>query len=1038
MKKLILVILLSVFGSFGFSQQQVYTDVPKYSFEGIKTFNGKLFYMIYFGAPQKDASYNYVIQIFNEKFERISNELVIVKYNSSIADVIEHNGGLLVYVQSGKDGLIYNFDNQGKKVWQKTITLEKVKFNEVKLASHGQGGFSIIRPESEKKDGFRVTNYDNEMNQKWTKAFFPEKGSIDITQIQTNNGRLAVLTHYRQSAFSKVFEDKIYVFSIADSSVLNQQIISNEAENGRPKDFILNEDGSTFCTGYLIGKSNSTNELIDGVFYKSFDVSGQAIFNTYTSYNNLYERGLVTDLTERLFNGTPRINFEKIIKTQNGYKILGETYHYMNLPTPTTTQTGMQSMGGPGRLFIFDFIVFELTKDGNLINFNAIGKPHKLINTEGFMIGNDSEVDDYFEDYNLFAYRFYQENAENSRLITLNWVNNTPYIGFNTLNETHENILNRIFLPKTISPQNYNNDLTTYLFKKEGVDNPRQTYQYNILPYFQSDKVVFYDMSEGQLILKTIDIKEDIAKPENDELSLNGIPYNDFKGLTPIDNKGYYTFYFGENAENNSKIYVYHQLDLNMNTTGRSVITVPGTSYFVGNVKNGENNLIIFKDYFKHQWLFYELDSKGIFKAKSFVQIDTTIRQYETGGVMIGSAASGFYIIQPIWDRDEYSYGYEVIRFNNQREYKWSVRYLMGARETVQLASVDVANGFFAILHTQRPYNNYSKFTNKIVVLDDNNGKYKFDYNLFDGEDSGFPESIKITSDNSVVTSGMYFKGNRFDAQNSDGIYFLKLKSDGTKIAYTKTSWKQIEESLKATTETDFLVSGKMKVFIEDMVSMPDGSFKIIGELYKKSVATTGVGYFLGDDMADRAFSIYDFIVFNYQNGALSSVYRIPKKEQNIKIPQSTSYMQGLSLSYLMRQYNVFSYLKTFNLENPPKLVFTNTIDNSKFVYNTSLAKQDVYKFPMVSVLPLIKQKVEIKTGELSKLEKLNNKMLALDSNMQKIGNKLEKAISGTDQTFNFNFDPTKGFAVAVPNQVVVYYFDFETGILYLQRRKLE
>lgn len=184
----------------------------------------------------------------------------------------------------------------------------------------------------------------------------------------------------------------------------------------------------------------------------------------------------------------------------------------------------------------------------------------------------------------------------------------------------------------------------------------------------------------------------------------------------------------------------------------------------------------------------------------------------------------------------------------------------------------------------------------------------------------------------------------------------------------------------------------------------------------------------LGDNLNDRAFSIYDFVVFDYgKSGQMSRMFRIPKEEQNIELPGSIGHQRGLSLSLMMRRYNMFSYLKTMQQQGQPELVFTNTVDRKKRVYHTAVSASANGSYPSAPAEYTFPEKAPDQMNSLERLE----------SKLDNFGNKLEKAVTGTDQSFTTFRDPYKGFAVAVPDEVLVYFYDVQTGNLNLRLEQM-
>jgi hypothetical protein len=60
-----------------------------------------------------------------------------------------------------------------------------------------------------------------------------------------------------------------------------------------------------------------------------------------------------------------------------------------------------------------------------------------------------------------------------------------------------------------------------------------------------------------------------------------------------------------------------------------------------------------------------------------------------------------------------------------------------------------------------------------------------------------------------------------------------------------------------------------------------------------------------------------------------------------------------------------------------------------------------------------------------------------LSERLDRLGESLDQAISGTDQVFSFG-DRYQGKAVAFTDNILVYLYDVETGILHLQLKAFD
>jgi len=250
----------------------------------------------------------------------------------------------------------------------------------------------------------------------------------------------------------------------------------------------------------------------------------------------------------------------------------------------------------------------------------------------------------------------------------------------------------------------------------------------------------------------------------------------------------------------------------------------------------------------------------------------------------------------------------------------------------------------------------------EILCLDNKSGDILYNYSLFDGEVTCIPSSFLIDKDKNIVTGGMYFKGEKWDSKNSDGIFFLKLSPDGKKLIYTKDAWEGgIQDIIKENTTVRFAIGSKPKVLFEDIVQTPDGGYQIISETFRKSLQVVNLkmkdvitGRFIGDmgghskkngDGSPMNFEILDFIIFNYgSDDALNDLNIIEKPHTNITCYKPYHHYRGLRLAKAVEEMGWFNYGFTHKEAGSDKkiMVSANFVIGDPYIGLTTIEKGEV------------------------------------------------------------------------------------------------
>jgi len=289
----------------------------------------------------------------------------------------------------------------------------------------------------------------------------------------------------------------------------------------------------------------------------------------------------------------------------------------------------------------------------------------------------------------------------------------------------------------------------------------------------------------------------------------------------------------------------------------------------------------------------------------------------------------------------------------------------------VSVESVEAGEDRIIVIQLTRPSLLSKKAKGEIVCLDDATGAKLYTYPLYDGEVTGIPSAFLIDKDKNVVTGGMYFKGEKWAAKNSDGIFFLKLSPDGKKLTYKKDNWKEgIQQMIKEGSKKTVTISSKPKVLFHKIVQGGDGGYQIIGETFKKSYQMISMkikdaitGRYIGDIGSDDSnnkpytFEIMDFVIFNYDKaGKMTNLNIIEKEHTKISCYKPYNFMPGLRLAQMVKKFGWFNYAFTTKLPNSDQeyLVSANFVKKPYIGINTI----DVGKKSITHKIPITKKTI--------------------------------------------------------------------------------
>jgi len=137
--------------------------------------------------------------------------------------------------------------------------------------------------------------------------------------------------------------------------------------------------------------------------------------------------------------------------------------------------------------------------------------------------------------------------------------------------------------------------------------------------------------------------------------------------------------------------------------------------------------------------------------------------------------------------------GYSIIRMTSSLEEKYKTEIFP---EKKKLYPVDflVSDDKLYVLEFRTPdYTDYFEYHVASFNLDTGELIGRNQLQNKDGEYSVFATFLKLNNNKEVITGGMYFKGNRTKAANSNG-FFTSIIDGSSKIKSSYISWKSVQD----------------------------------------------------------------------------------------------------------------------------------------------------------------------------------------------------------------------------------------------------
>jgi len=448
-------------------------------------------------------------------------------------------------------------------------------------------------------------------------------------------------------------------------------------------------------------------------------------------------------------------------------------------------------------------------------------------------------------------------------------------------------------------------------------------------------------------------------------VEVQNVRKREFRGVSPIKNvvtnevTGYYTFYVNEKIGDGMVNFIVDIFDKELNLIKETPITITKRSNVDGAEFNGKEFLFVFNDVLKKTLTYVSMDSDGeIIKKQTIVEEK---RYASTADVF--TAQDGFFIVKPIKEK---KWGYSIEKIDSDLNSLWEKRMTV-EKGMVGVEAVSASADRIIVIEVSKPALMSTKATAKLVCVSDETGELIYEYSLYDGTSTCMPSAFLIDKDNNVITGGMYFKGERWDDVNSDGIFFLKLDANGEKLAYSTEDWDEgISKYIKNTSVKSFTISSKPKVIFHEIVQTADGNYRLIGETFKKNYQLVSMkikdaitGRFIGDISSDDdnnkpiTFEILDFILFKFDGEAnMTNVSIIPKEHTKISCYSPYNGLGGMRLAQVVKDFGFFNFAFVTTMPDvaEPLLVSANFVDEKAYIGINTIDLENDSKFTKIPI----------------------------------------------------------------------------------------
>lgn len=384
MRNLLLAALVLMLGgaTHGVAQDVTISDVSPNlkQFKGVQAVDGLGYYCFVMDEKSQKGFKLFTLHIWDYELNQVAKSSLELEKKSEVVGAVYNGSHFLVVFYDAKSDNVrsVSFDESGNKVAETVVGGIKTKFMfqedmQPSFYAAGEAGFYAVIPDKEKKFGFSITRYDNQLNEMWVKAYFPEKGVQVVMDAESDADQLVLLKYSKDSKMTKETDVDMTAFAAGDGSERWTYSMSLGDRTLLPNELAINDRGDIAVAGMYFDGSKVKASNSDGVFFTLLTSSGAEIAGITQAWDGELQKFL-RDAKNSITAGKPKVIFEDIAwePSTNTYRLVGELFA-MN--TMGKVMNMLQRDATPEtKITIEDLVVFTFSGEGELLNFYSVDK----------------------------------------------------------------------------------------------------------------------------------------------------------------------------------------------------------------------------------------------------------------------------------------------------------------------------------------------------------------------------------------------------------------------------------------------------------------------------------------------------------------------------------------------------------------------------------------------------------------------------------------------------------------------------------------
>ena len=411
MKKLVLIAVLLIAGTNLMAQANVpnvlnYKSVKS---SGAIISNEKVsgYYMFYFKEKNDRKTSTYEVILFDDNYNAVRNFEITRPIRTSLVEVVYNGEVFMLFYYDAKTGFEFiTYNRDGKELGNQKIAKKDISSFAIQATlaaassgtdSHtiypkGNKGFFRTTYNKNKKMGYELISYDNELNELW-KTESPKNSqmleSIGISDV-TEDYIAAVLTR-RKSVMTRKMDMAFCIFS-AKTGDLIKEVPMGTKETGKKsvlKTYVDTESDKIILIGEFFKPGDDIlKDKSAGIFIKELDSEGDELSsNEYKWKGDIdkYKNENLTEEDKKEAKASFSLFFHNVIRSKDGHLFLiAEQFRKQVSAGGVAMNVAAGALGGSSNAANFEIrisnmVIIELDENNKLFDYHIIKKKRNSI-----------------------------------------------------------------------------------------------------------------------------------------------------------------------------------------------------------------------------------------------------------------------------------------------------------------------------------------------------------------------------------------------------------------------------------------------------------------------------------------------------------------------------------------------------------------------------------------------------------------------------------------------------------------------------------